>query len=216
MNQPCFILPTAYFPNLEYFALLISGAEIHIEAEEYYVKQTYRNRSYILGPHQAEILTVPVLGGTRKQKIKEIEIENDKTWQRRHWRSLQSCYGKSPFWEHYSPFLEPIFKQEFKFLWQLNKQALAICLKLIGIKPDTTYAVTTTYRKEVKIPCIDWRSSFRPNINYNKREVYRPVSYVQVFGSEFVENLSILDLLFCEGPHALSILQQSLRPEVNI
>jgi hypothetical protein len=215
MDQRCFVLPTAYFPNLEYMAILVANhtadQAVWLEAEEYYVKQTYRNRAYILGPHQIEMLTVPVIGGTKKVKIKELKIENGRQWQKQHWRGLQTGYGKSPFWEHYAPMLNKHFTKQYNFLWDLNCEVLSTCLELLGVAGGTTYKETSTYKKQTKPACLDLRGQFRPNIPTAERELYFPVPYLQVFGSTFVENLSVLDLLFCEGPHASSLLRQSFR-----
>lgn len=215
MNKAAYLLPTAYFPNLEYMTVLLRGAKqqarVWVEAEEFYVKQTYRNRTYILGSQQVESLSVPVIGGTKKVKIRDIKLDNRQSWQRLHWRSLQAAYGKSPFWEHYAPQLEPIFQQTFTYLWDLNQKALTSCLQLLGMEPTTTYTPTSAYKKDVGPYCRDLRSCFRPGIDYSERELYFAKTYVQVFGVEFAENLSILDLLFCQGPGAAAVLQHSIR-----
>jgi hypothetical protein len=133
------LLAAHFFPCLEYFTLFTAPGPVLIEAHEHYVKQSYRNRCYILGPHQVEKLTVPVLGGSSKISMRDIEIDNRQPWQRQHWRALQSCYGSAPFWEHYAPRLQPVFSAKWRYLWDLNEAVLSLCLQILQL-PATPMA----------------------------------------------------------------------------
>ena len=201
------LLALHYFPCLEYFSCFVGQDQVLLEAHEYFIKQSYRNRCYILGPHQVEKLTVPVLGGTKKVLVRDIKIDNRQNWQRQHWRSLQSCYGKSPFFEHYAPRLSPVFQQEWPFLWDLNMEVLTVCLDLLRF--TATPVPTDAYIQQTGTGLIDLRQAIRPNIPFTARELYRPAPYTQLFGADFVANLSVLDVLFCEGPAAASVIRQS-------
>ncbi len=203
------LLALHYFPNIEYFTFFLEPGPVLLEAHEYFVKQTYRNRCYILGPHQVEKLTVPVQGGTKKILVRDLQIDNKQAWQRMHWRSLQSCYGKSPFFEHYAPRLEPVFSAEWKYLWDLNEKALTVCLDLLRL--PATPEPTTAYIEQTGTDLVDLRQAIRPNLPFTARDLLRPVYYTQLFGAEFVANLSVLDVLFCEGTAAASVIRQSVK-----
>ena len=206
-HLPTPLLALHYFPCLEYFIFFLKPQEVLLEAHEHFVKQSYRNRCYILGPHQVEKLTVPVIGGTKKVLMRDIQVDSGQQWQRQHWRGIQSCYGKSPFFEHYAPRLLPIFEQQWKYLWDLNEKVLTLCLDLLQF-PATPVA-TTAYIEKTGTGLIDLRQAIRPNTPFTARDLYHPVPYTQLFGAEFVANLSVLDVLFCEGPAAISIIRQS-------
>ncbi|EMR04089.1 WbqC family protein [Cesiribacter andamanensis] len=201
------LLALHYFPCLEYFTLFTQPGQVLLEAYEHYVKQSYRNRCYILGPHQVEKLTVPVLGGSRKMSIREVEIDNRQPWQRQHWRALQSCYGKAPFWEHYAPRLQPLFDGPWQYLWELNEKVLTLCLQILQL--PATPVPTDAYKQTTGSGLTDLRQALRPGIPFTARDLYRPQPYTQLFGATFVANLSVLDVLFCEGPAAAAVIRQS-------
>ena len=213
-ERPPVLLELQYLPPLAYFALLQSGAPVLLDAHEHYVKQSYRNRCYIQGAHQIEKLTVPVLGGNKKVLTSEIKIDYGQKWVQQHWRTLQAAYGKAPFFEHYAPFFEAIYAQQPERLWELNLRLLTLCLKLLQI--DTTIDFTHTYLKHTDSAVLDFRSRINPKKSAIAEKIYRPVRYNQIFGKDFAYNLSIADLLFCEGPAAKLILHNSAAEGVNI
>lgn len=208
-DKPRPLLALHYFPCIEYFTFFLEPGPVLLEAHEHFVKQSYRNRCYILGPHQVEKLTVPVLGGTKKILVQDIQVDNGQSWQRMHWRSLQTCYGKSPFFEHYAPRLEPVFTSSCKYLWELNEKVLTLCLDLLQL--PATPEPTPAYIEQTGTGLLDLRQAIRPNLPFTARDLLRPVSYTQLFGAEFVANLSVLDVLFCEGPAAAGVIRQSVR-----
>ena len=68
---------------------------------------------------------------------------------------------------------------------------------------------TKHYSKMVPETVLDLRSVINPKNSKQCEEFYYPVMYNQVFGNTFVENLSLIDLIFCEGPGAFRIVQLS-------
>ncbi|MTI19478.1 hypothetical protein E1176_00440, partial [Fulvivirga sp. RKSG066] len=134
-----------YLPSLEYFALLNSYEHIVFEAEEHFEKQSFRNRCNILAANKVEKLSVPVIGGRKKVKIKEIQIDHTQRWQKDHWRAIQSAYGRAPFFEFFAEYFEPFFQKQEKYLFDFNYKLLTLCLKLSQIKVDYTF--TETYEK---------------------------------------------------------------------
>ena len=200
-----------YLPPIEFFCATLHAGDILIEAEEYYTKQTYRNRCYILGANKILPLSIPVINGNKKILMKDIKVDHEQKWANEHWRSIQSAYGKAPYYEFFSDYFEREFQKRHKYLIDLNEQMLTICLKLL--KHQKSFTRTKTYHKEAESTILDLRGIISPKENYTKRQIYQPAEYIQVFGKDFAANLSIIDLLMNEGPNALTIVTKSLIKE---
>lgn len=205
-TQPV-LIELQYLPNIEFFTCLQSFSEIIIESNENYVKQSYRNRCYILGSNKTEMLVVPVIDGNKKIMIKDIKIDYSQRWDVNHWRTISTAYGKSPFYEFYSDYLKAIYEKKHTFLWDLNFEMLTMCLKLLRI--NKTISQTQNYEKEANSTVFDARNMLNPKNGINHSQFYQPSPYQQNFGNEFVPNLSIIDLLFCRGNQASEILKKS-------
>lgn len=199
------ILPSAYFGNLEYFSKLLQAEEILIEHFEHFIKQTYRNRCEIYGANGKLDLIVPIKRGrTERTVINKAEIDNSSNWQKLHWRSIESGYRRSPYFEYYEDKLQPLFEKKFDLLIDLNLEITQFILKLF--KENKNIQFTAEYEKtysEVK----GFRSFFDPKL----RENFKHDKYVQVFENKFgfYSNLSVLDLLFNCGPEGISLLKKS-------
>ncbi|MBL6446987.1 WbqC family protein [Fulvivirga sp. 29W222] len=197
-----------YLPCIEYFTCLKKFDTILIEKEEYYIKQTYRNRCHLLSANKVERLSVPVVGGNKKIKIKDIKISYKEKWYNDHWRTIMSAYGRAPFYEFFSDYFEGEFQKREKFLFDFNLNLLTLCLKLLQIDPVINF--TDKFEKKPESNIIDLRSVIHPKQRYEQNAFYHPQPYQQVFGSTFVANLSIIDLLFCEGPNAAATVTNSM------
>jgi hypothetical protein len=196
-----------YLPSLDYITGLMQFGQVWIEANEHYQKQSYRNRCYVLTANKVDVLTVPVLRGTHHQPIRDVRIDQQQAWQMHHWRCLKAAYGKAPFFEYYAPDFERVYKKDWSFLFDLNRELLTICLNQLRVKVPLN--LTEWYEKEPIPGRYDARSRVNPGNNSDSYVFYQPVPYAQNFGPDFVPNLSILDLLFCQGPAAKQYLQFS-------
>ena len=194
-----------YLPCLDYFAGLSAFDTIRIEAAEQYQKQSYRNRCYVLTANKIDSLTVPVINGTHKQGIRELRIDYQQAWQDRHWRCIQAAYGKAPFFEYVAPDFEPVIRKQWTFLFDLNWALLTLCLQWLRIKAPIH--LTEWYDKSVKPGVFDARSLLSAQNRVDTYSFYNPVPYQQNFGAEFVPNLSIIDLLCCQGPAASDLIR---------
>jgi hypothetical protein len=197
------VLPMFYLPPVEYFTKLNTYRQgILIEKEEHFPKQTYRNRTSIYTPDGILGLTVPVIKGSKNHtKVKDVKISNDFNWQRLHWLSLQTCYRSSAYFEYYESDFAPFYEKKFDYLFDYNEQLFRLILKSIKLKAD--YSYTETY--EASYPGLaDFRSSITPK----KENEFEQKPYFQVFDDKygFLKNLSIVDLLFNQGPHSLNYL----------
>lgn len=197
------IHPT-YFPSISQFAAMVQADSITFEMEDNFQKQTNRNRMYIYSPNGVQLLNVPVKHSLvgRHQKTKDVIIEDAFDWQKQHFKSLEAAYRTSPFFEYFEDDLAPIFQKKHKFLMDLNFEATEIVSSCLGF--DFQYKKTTEYFHEAP----DF-SDFRGLAN-GKKDAHQFESYTQVFEEKhgYLNNLSILDLLFNEGRYAMDYLKK--------
>lgn len=203
-------IETSYLPNIEYFCCLNIGDKILIDVNENYQKQTLRNRCYILGANKVNILTVPVNKGTGKVKTKDIKVDYSQKWQSLHIRAIKSAYGKAPFFQYFAPYFFQILSQNYKFLIDLNTDLLTLCLKLLKWKKElifeNDYLINCDNNKSIS-DLSTYISRQNAKEAQNKLQIQ---PYNQMFGKEFVPNLSIIDLLFCEGTSASKIISEAV------
>ncbi len=195
------LLSTAYFPPVEYFTLIKNASRIFIEKKENYIKQTYRNRCRILTSSGIMTLSVPVMKGDfLKARIKNVTIDYSKRWQQVHLRAISSAYGKSPYFQYFIDDIERELLHRYSFLLDLNHALLNTCMKILNIDKSISY--TKSYS-----PPAGNKYDHRYNISPKTRSDYKQPGYIQVFGDgNFVQGLSILDLIFNMGPESLSCL----------
>ena len=191
------LIDSQYFPNLQYFQCLFRSEEITIETQEFFEKQTYRNRCKILSANGVDTLIVPVQHVDKKLPIKDLRIDYTQDWVRRHWGAIYSSYGKSPYFEHYAPYFEKILLKKPDFLLDMNMEILTICLKFLKVEKKIYF--TEKFEKEQP---NDYRSAIHPKKDFSEDKDFLIKPYRQNFGNEFEPNLSILDLLFCQGNRA--------------
>jgi hypothetical protein len=208
MSSTSMLIDLHYLPCIEYFACLLKYDTICIETHEHYQKQSYRNRCCILTANKIVTLSVPVLKGNSKQNIKDVQIDYNQKWVTDHWRTICSAYGKAPFFDYFAPYFQDLFLRKYKFLFDLNFELLTICLSLIKI--DKKIFFSEKYKKQAETGQDDFRAKIHPKIPYSENDIYQPVRYLQNFGNNFAPNLSIIDVLFCEGNHSQSLIRQSL------
>jgi hypothetical protein len=197
------VFPMFYLPPIEYFAQLNKWKTyILIEKEENFPKQTYRNRANIYSPDGLLVLTVPVMKGSKNHtKAKDVKISYDFNWQRLHWLSLQACYRRSAYFEYYEDELAVFYHQQYDYLFDYNEQLLQFLLKAIKLK--TPYNYTESY-----LPSYLDKTDFRETIHPKKEPALVSKPYFQLFEERhgFINNLSIVDLLFNQGPQSIAYL----------
>ena len=196
-----------YLPCLEYFCALLPFDKLVLEKHEHYIKQSLRNRCHINTAQGPTMLVVPLTANHGKVAFKDVQIDYTGKWQNNHWRSIQSAYAKAPFFEHYAPELRNVIFRDFVFIFDLNLAVLSFCLKSLGLRKELSE--TKGYERDAGLQVCDLRSRITPKKPYSSRPFYEPKPYYQVFGNAFASNLSLIDLLFCEGPNALSTLKAS-------
>ncbi len=198
------LLQPTYFPSISHFAAMMQSESITFEVADNFQKQTNRNRAYIYSPNGIQLLNIPVKHSKESNpKTKDIKIETDFDWQKQHFKSLEAGYRSSPFFEFFEDDIRPIFEKKYTFLMDLNFEVLQILFHCFRIKLD--YKTTTAYIPEVDPTII---VDFRSLVN-GKKDTSSFESYTQVFDDKhgFINNLSVLDLLFNEGKYAIDYLK---------
>lgn len=194
------VFSTAYLPSIAWMRAALHCEEIMLEAHESWQKQSYRNRCYILGPAGPQFLNIPIVHNESKDSMGRVEISYTENWQHNHWQTIQSAYGTAPFFEVLAPELEPFYSQKTERLFDWNRDLLNLIFDWLQVK--IPLGQTDEWQKGHP---ADFRESFHPK--RPSRESFAP--YPQVFDDQlpFAENLSVLDLLFNEGPAAWDYLK---------
>lgn len=194
-----------YLPSIQYFSSLAEFQKVVFEKNEHFVKQTYRSRCTINTAQGPQRLIVPLTSKHGKSLISDVRIDYSQKWLNNHWRAIHSAYAKAPFFEFYADSLERILFKKHIFLFDLNSELLTMCLK--WLKLDVQIEESLAYETFAPPNTKDLRNVFSPKIKplVNEEPSIRP--YTQVFGNAFVNNLSLIDLVFCTGPQALTYVK---------
>ncbi len=197
------IFPLFYLPPVDYFSEIVQNKDhLFIENAENFEKQSYRNRASIHSPNGKLDLIVPVIKGSKNHtNVKDVKISYDFKWQRLHLLSLQTSYRSSAYFEFYEDDLTPFYEKKWEFLFDYNEELLNLMLRFLKIK--TEYSYTNNFEKD-SFENVDFRNSIHP-----KRPVSQNIkTYFQVFEDRngFLPNLSIVDLLFNQGPQSTKYL----------
>lgn len=199
------LIHPSYFPSISHFVAMAQSDKIVFEMEDNFQKQTNRNRTYIYSPNGIQLLNIPVKHSQegRHQKTKDTKIETAFDWQKQHFKSLEAAYRTSPFFEYFEDDIRPIFEKKHTFLMELNFEAMQIVSKCLRMKFE--YETTNEYFHEVDASTV---LDFRTLVDGKKdKSQFEP--YTQVFEEKhgYLNNLSILDLLFNEGRYTLDYLK---------
>ena len=199
------LLHPSYFPSISNYVAMVQADSVLFEIEDNFQKQTNRNRAYIYSPNGLQLLNIPIKHSkNQNQKTKDIIVDSSSDWQKQHYKSLETAYRSSPFFEFFEDDIRPFYEKEHKYLLDLNYESIAIVSKCLRKK--ITFETTTEYFREVD-PIIT--KDFRYLID-GKKDDSVVQRYMQVFEDKhgFLNNLSILDLLFNEGKFTIDYLRE--------
>ena len=200
------VLLPSYFAPISQFAVIAGCKEVCLEVCDNYQKQTYRNRCYIYGANGKLMLNIPIVHSKNKgrQLTRDVKMEPNFNWQKQHLKSIKTAYQTSPYFEFYEDDFIAFFNQNYSNLQALNIAGLKLILELLEIDINISY--TKEYNISYK---VDYR--YLANAKTAHNFTFKP--YTQMFDNKFgfLPNLSILDLLFMEGPNTLNYLENSVK-----
>ena len=195
------LIPT-YFSPISQYSEIVKADEIVFEMDDNFQKQGYRNRCYIYNSNGKQLLSIPVkhLTKDKRKKTKDTLVENDFNWQDQHFKSLQIAYRTSPFFEFYEDDLAPIFEKKYKYLQDINIDTFLFVSDALQL--ENSFSKTKEYQVETS------EKDFRLLAEIKHQPEKLVEKYIQMFDDKhgFIPNLSILDLLFMEGPNTISYL----------
>ena len=195
------IMVPPYFGPISCWKQIINS-NILWDVHQNYIKQTFRNRTFIHSANGLQILTIPVKHSKIKFSMLDAKIDNSIAWQKNHWRSIQSAYSSSPFFEFYRDSLEGIYIKEYTYLTKFNFDLINLILEWtdIEMKSELSKSYKIQYKNSLDL---------RVNIENKKYSSSENIIYKQVFSDKngFLNDLSIIDLIFNEGPNSISYLK---------
>lgn len=194
------LLPAFYLPNISYFHTIKNNeGPIIVEQWEHFPKQTFRTRTQIATANGVLDLLVPIQHGKKqRQKLNEVLINYDHPWQRLHWLSLQTAYRSSAYFEFYEDDFRRFYEKEYNHLLEYNVEQLQLILKLLKLNREIVF----NDKYEAESPnALDYRNVIHPK---KPSLVPDQKPYFQLFEDKngFLPNLSIIDLLFSQGPQS--------------
>ena len=195
------IMVPPYFGPISCWKQIINS-NILWDVHQNYIKQTFRNRTFIHSANGLQILTIPVKHSKIKFSMLDAKIDNSIAWQKNHWKSIQSAYNSSPFFEFYRDSLERIYIKEYTYLTKFNFDLINLILEWtdIEMKSELSKSYKIQYKNGLDL---------RENIENKKYSSSENIIYKQVFSDKngFLNDLSIIDLIFNEGPNSISYLK---------
>lgn len=197
-------LTSAYLAPVEYYSALAKADTVFLEHCEFYEKQSYRNRCNIAGANGSLALTIPVEKSKGSRLLtRDVRISEHSDWQIQHWRSIESAYNSTPFFEYYKDDLLPFYEKDWTFLWDFNIEIQAKMLELFDLQVDVQ--LTKEYKVDFDENVLDARNSIHPK---KETDTGSLKNYYQVFEQRFgfIPNLSVIDLLFNMGNESILVL----------
>lgn len=220
------ILQSNYIPWKGYFDI-ISRADIFVIYDEVqYTKNDWRNRNLIKTQRGHQWLTIPVKQESLHQKIKDTNVDLT-NWNKKHWSALKTNYGKSKYFGEYKDIIFSLYENASTNLHEINLsfiqkicEILEIKTKIIdssilNLKGDKINRLIDACKKleatnYLSGPAaknyIDENIFERNAIKIEWMDYGNYKEYDQLF-PPFEHGVTILDLIFNEGPNARSYLK---------
>ena len=191
------VLPCCYLAPVSHYSAYYRADEVRLEVNDHFTKQTLRNRCLIDSPSGALPLTIPVCKTEGKTLMRDVRISDHGNWRHKHWVALESSYRQSPFFEYYADDFAPFYEKKWEFLADFNEELMALVASLLDIEKPYAPALYLKGRESLATKSTPFKGE--------SERVSERASYYQVFASRhgFLPDLSIVDLLFNQGPEGV-------------
>ena len=226
------IVQSNYIPWKGYFDLINMVDEFILFDDAQYTKRDWRNRNLIKSPLGLQWLTIPVhVKGEYYQKICDTKVA-DASWPVKHWKSIVSNYGKAQYFKIYKDIFEKLYIEcREDFLSRINVVFIQAVCNILGIQAKLSWSMDymiSEWQKDTKTKhlvslCkaakasryisgpsakayIDKSFFDKEGIELSYIDYYEYPEYTQLFGN-FEHRVSIIDLLFNEGPRATKFMK---------
>lgn len=197
------IIELQYFAPVDLYFNISKVKYCRFEQYESWQKMSFRNRCMVAGAEGVVNLSIPVENGReQRSSIRDVKIAENENWRIRHWRTIQSCYSNSPWFEFYQDELQLLFSKPEKYLFDWNLKCFEWAKSKLKIQTKTS--LTTEYIKQYDPnQFLDLRNKITPKTIRSSSAEFPKMEqkYIQVFEEKtgFIPHLSVLDYLFCEG-----------------
>jgi len=202
------VFPLCYLAPISYYKLLTNCKNVVFDINENFIKQTIRSRCQIMSPNGLQTLSIPLINVSKKQVFKNIKICNTYHWQKIHFKSFEAGYRKSPYFEYYESLFSKFYlSKKYNYLIDFSSDLFQFINESLNV--DIPLKCTSNYI-ESNNKINDFRSETALKINFNKLTIPK---YIQVFEDRngFLKDLSIIDLIFNEGPNAKNYLKKIVK-----
>lgn len=195
-------LPMRYFGSIGYYATMAAYGHAVVCADALFDKREKAvHRCDIADTHGPVSLTVPVAKphGIARARWSDVRLSSHGAWWHVHRVTLESAYGRTPFFEFYIdrflPFLSPSVMETHPTIARLDLAVDSVIRDILLIDTDITVGGGNA---EVYVPRSETVFDFPP--------------YYQVRAARqgFIPGLSVLDLIFNLGPEAPLYLHRLL------
>ena len=225
MDKRAVILQPGYLPWLGFFEQLAKSDVFVIYDDVYYDKHGWRNRNRIKTPQGAQWLTVPVRVDFRETIIRDVKIDNNQIWPKKHIKRVKQNYSSSLFFDRYFGDFEAIIGKKWEYLIDLDMELIYWLAEELDIKRNIMFSSDLNVQGDrinrlIKIckkvgankfyegaagkSYIDPTDFENEGIKVDFQEYVHP-QYRQLY-KEFIPYLSAIDLLFNEGENSKRIL----------
>lgn len=217
-----------YLPWLGFFKKMMQSDIFVFLDDVQYEKKDWYNRNFIRTNDGSTMLTVPILAH-RDTNLNYTKIDNTKNWNKKHKRSILLNYSKAKYYEEFRGFIEYIYDKKFDLLIDINIEIIQYVMKQLGIECKTVFSsalnvsetgsnrilnICKTLNADVYISGTVWAKDNLKVEDFNESSIevkfqsFQHPIYHQLHGN-FMPNMSIIDLLFNEGPKSREILLTS-------
>jgi len=230
----CTLFP-AYFPSLTWWQKKAASDCVVFLDSPPYSHRSHINRTWVKTVDGKKMLTIPVLNpGSQSAPVKNIRVDPISNWYRTHKASLFSNYRNAPYFEYYYPHLEEFYSTSWQRLFDVNLAGIKLVDKLLRWDIDYFFSskckVNGTRENRVmqlmhQFNCDTYmiEAGSAPYFNqlmltsngFQILEIHSfETRYEQQF-SGFISDLSVLDLIFNEGPAAVKLLKSVVDLKIN-